>query len=72
MDPLNADNGRLLGEALLDVVLRWPKWVHRRVDSLHPLEGEWGRRRHSIDCQPPPDPRLIYKWRPVEWCNDPG
>lgn len=60
MDPLNADNGRLLGEALLDVVLRWPKWVHRRVDSLHPLEGEWGRRRHSIDCQPPPDPRLIY------------
>lgn len=50
----------LLGEALIDITFAWSQWVHRRVDSIHPLEGEIGRRRHSIDCEPPPDPRLAY------------
>ena len=50
----------LIGEALLDAVVGWSDWCHRRVDSIHPLQGERGRVRHSIDCTPPPDPRLAY------------
>lgn len=49
----------LTGEALVDLVISWTEWCHRRVDSLHVLDGERGRRRHSIDCTPPPDPRLL-------------
>ncbi|MGN7859890.1 hypothetical protein ACTJI8_04870 [Microbacterium sp. 22303] len=52
----NAD--QKIGEALVDLIMSWSEWCHRRVDSIHPLEGERGRRRHSIDCTPPPDPRL--------------
>ena len=48
------------GEVVLDAVMRWPEWVHRRVESVQPLEGDRGRIRHSIDCTPPPDPRLAY------------
>ena len=51
---------QLIGEALLDAVVGWRDWCHRRVDSIHPLEGERGRVRHSMDCTPPPDPRLSY------------
>lgn len=47
-------------EALVDAISRWPEWVTRRVDSLHLLERSRGRRQHSIDCIPPPDPRLAY------------
>jgi hypothetical protein len=50
----------LVAEALLDAVVGWPEWCHRRVDSIHPQVGERGRVRHSIDCTPPPDVRLAY------------
>lgn len=53
------DADLLTGSALVDLVIAWAEWCHRRVDSLHVLEGERGRRRHSIDCTPPPDPRLL-------------
>lgn len=53
------DPDLLTGGALVDVVMAWAEWCHRRVDSLHVLEGERGRRRQSIDCTPPPDPRLL-------------
>lgn len=49
-----------LGEALADALLQWSGWVLRRVESVHLLHGERGRRRNSIDCVPPPDPRLAY------------
>jgi len=49
-----------LGEALLDAIVGWSDWCHRRVDSIHPLEGERGRLRHSMDCSPPPEPRLAF------------
>lgn len=49
-----------IAEALLDAVDAWPQWCHRRVDSVHPLVGERGRVRHSLDCSPPPDPWLAY------------
>jgi hypothetical protein len=50
----------LAGDALLDATLDWREWCYRRVDSIQPLEGDRGRRRFSIDCTPPPDPRLAY------------
>lgn len=56
-----SDLAALAGEALLDVTLAWSDWCFRRVDSVHPLEGERGRRRHSMDCTPPPDPALAYR-----------
>lgn len=49
-----------LGEALIDATLFWREWCFRRVDSIQPLHGERGRRRHSIDCRPPDDPGLAY------------
>ncbi len=49
-----------LGAALVEATLFWPRWVHRRVDSVHVLEGENGRRRQSIDCRPLDDARLAY------------
>ena len=49
-----------LGAALVETTLFWPTWVHRRVDSVAVLEGENGRRRHSVDCTPFDDPRLAY------------
>ncbi|PYD01817.1 hypothetical protein B4U78_002910 [Microbacterium esteraromaticum] len=49
-----------LGAALVEATLFWPTWVHRRVDSVEVLEGENGRRRHSVDCTPLDDPRLAY------------
>ncbi len=49
-----------LGEATADALLQWSRWVRRRVESVHLLHGERGRRRNSIDCVPPPDPRLAY------------
>lgn len=49
-----------IGAALVDATLYWPVWVHRRVDSVQPLEGARGLRKHSMDCEPPPDPRLAY------------
>lgn len=55
---LGIDTG--LGEALADALLQWSGWVLRRVESVHLLHGERGRRRNSIDCIPPPDPRLAY------------
>lgn len=55
-----ADPADLLSAAALDLVLLWRVWVHRRVESLHPGDGDRGRRRHSIDCTPPPDPRLAH------------
>lgn len=51
---------KLAAESLVDAITKWPDWVYRRVDSVHPLEGARGRLRHSIDCIPPPDPRLAY------------
>lgn len=60
--PLNA-TGVLqpsAAEALVDAISRWPEWVTRRVDSVHLLERSRGRRKHSIDCVPPPDPKLAY------------
>ncbi|WP_231135510.1 hypothetical protein [Corynebacterium glutamicum] len=50
----------LAAEALADVIFQWKNWVYRRVDSVHPSEGARGRFRHSMDCEPPPDPRLAY------------
>lgn len=50
----------LAAEALADVIFQWKNWVYRRVDSVHPSEGARGRLRHSMDCEPPPDPRLAY------------
>lgn len=49
-----------MGEAMADALLQWNGWVLRRVESVHLLHGERGRRRNSIDCIPPPDPRLAY------------
>ena len=48
---------------MLDAVMRWDEWIHRRVESVHPLDGDRGRIRHSIDCSPPADPRLAYDLR---------
>lgn len=50
----------IAGAALVDVVTRWNAWVYRRVDSVHPLVGERGRRRQSLDCLPTPDPALAF------------
>lgn len=49
-----------VGEATGEALLQWSSWVLRRVESVHLLHGERGRRRNSIDCIPPPDPRLAY------------
>jgi len=49
-----------VGEAALDAIMRWDEWIHRRVESVHPLDGDRGRIRHSIDCSPPGDARLAY------------
>lgn len=54
----------LLADALLD----WPGWCHRKVESLHLLEGERARRRVSVDCTPPH--QLIVDGRalvPLTW-----
>lgn len=51
---------RLTAESLADAISQWPEWMYRRVDSFHPLEGARGRLKHSMDCIPPPDPRLAY------------
>lgn len=48
------------GVALLDAVTKWSWWCHRRIDSVHPLEGTRGRQRHSIDCTLPTDTGLSY------------
>ncbi|MCS4277337.1 hypothetical protein M2390_002541 [Mycetocola sp. BIGb0189] len=55
-----SDIEALAARALADVIDKWPQWVHRRVDSVHPLEGERGRLKHSIDCTPVPEPLLAY------------
>jgi hypothetical protein len=62
MDGAGAANrfGSETGEVVLDAVMRWREWVHRRVESVQPLDGDRGRIRHSIDCTPPPDARLAY------------
>lgn len=52
--------GELAAESLADAIVQWPDWVYRRVDSVHPSEGARGRLKHSMDCIPPPDPRLAY------------
>lgn len=58
---LSDDEALLIaGAALVDVVTRWSAWVYRRVDSVHPLVGERGRRRQSLDCLPTPDPALAF------------
>lgn len=51
----------IAGAALVDVVAKWDRWVYRRVDSVHPLVDERGRRKHSLDCVPPPDPALAIQ-----------
>ncbi|MDQ1204371.1 hypothetical protein [Microbacterium sp. SORGH_AS_0862] len=48
-------------EAMLDATLNWDAWCFRRVDSIEPLDDERGHRRYSVDCTPPPDPRLAYE-----------
>ena len=60
--PVLSDDEALLvaGAALVDVVAKWSTWVYRRVDSVHPLVGERGRRRQSLDCLPTPDPALAF------------
>lgn len=59
--PLGEDEALLIaGAALVHVVTRWNAWVYRRVDSVHPLVGERGRRRQSLDCLPTPDPALAF------------
>ncbi|WP_148050105.1 hypothetical protein [Frigoribacterium sp. PhB107] len=65
MDGAGAANrfGSETGEVVLDAVMRWREWVHRRVESVQPLDGDRGRIRHSIDCTPPPDARLAYEPR---------
>jgi hypothetical protein len=55
--------GSEMGEVVLDAIMRWQEWVHRRVESVQPLDGDRGRIRHSIDCTPPPDVRLAYEPR---------
>lgn len=62
--PLACSEAELLlvaGAALVDVVAKWDRWVYRRVDSVHPLVDERGRRKHSLDCVPPPDPALAIQ-----------
>lgn len=49
----------LVGAALVNHFVTWTSWCHRRVDSIHPLDGDHGRRKQSIDCTPPSDPRLL-------------
>lgn len=49
----------LVGAALVNLFAGWTEWCHRRVDSIHPLDGDHGRRKQSIDCTPPKDPRLL-------------
>lgn len=50
----------LLGAAVADLLLDRQAWCHRKVVSLRLLEGDRGRQRVSLDCVPPPDPRLAY------------
>lgn len=42
-----------LGAAVATALLREADWKHRKVESLRLLEGDFGRRRVSIDCTPP-------------------
>lgn len=49
----------LVGAALVNHFVSWTEWCHRRVDSIQPLDGDRGRRKQSIDCTPPNDPRLL-------------
>jgi len=44
--------------ALGDAIVGFQLWIHRRVESVHFHSGERGTRRVSLDCTPPPDPRL--------------
>lgn len=48
-----------MGAGLVNAFVDWTRWCHRRVDSIHPLDGDQGRRKQSIDCTPPADPRLL-------------
>ncbi len=50
---------RRLGRAAYDAVLSSQSWIHRKVESLHMLDGEVGRRRVSVDCTPPADAGLV-------------
>lgn len=45
----------------MNAFVDWTTWCHRRVDSIHPLDGDQGRRKQSIDCTPPTDPRLLLE-----------
>lgn len=53
------DPALLVGAGLVNAFVDWTNWCHRRVDSIHPLDGDQGRRKQSIDCTPPADPRLL-------------
>ena len=52
---------RRLGRAAYQAVLSSQSWIHRKVESLHMLDGEIGRRRVSVDCTPPADPGLVMR-----------
>lgn len=41
-----------LGARVLDAILSWRDWSHRKVESLDLLSGAKGRRRVSVDCTP--------------------
>lgn len=47
-----------LGDALAMAITRGSEWRHRKVESLRLLEGEYGRRRVSLDCTPPDSLKL--------------
>lgn len=52
------DDALNIALAILEKVLDWDLWVHRRVDSFRPGDGERGVMRISIDCLPQGDNRL--------------
>lgn len=49
-----------IGAALADALIGRQLWVHRRVELLQFGYRERGMRRVSLDCTPPPDPRLAH------------
>lgn len=49
-----------IAAALLETVLRWREWCHRRVDRYEAEGGNRGRTKQSIDMTLPADARLAY------------
>lgn len=49
-----------LAAAMIETVLRWSEWCHRRIDRYEAEGGNRGRTKHSIDMTLPIDTRLAY------------